>query len=114
MPSIASYPDRNAAQEAFNLLELNGIPPYLKNAGTWSDPERTELVVILPEQVEDAIKLLNNPDHEVVNRVDMELFYEAEQSGDGLKMIGTYVIYAFIAVVALVAFLCVLVANKII
>ncbi|KRA20807.1 hypothetical protein [Lysobacter sp. Root604] len=101
MPTIASYSDKAKALEAFNLLEVNGIPPYLKNAGTWSDPERVELVVIFPGQVDDAIRLLEDPDHEVLNRIDMDVFYEAEASGDGLKLISKYVLYSALVVVSL-------------
>jgi|GEM_PF-1582173 len=102
MPIIAYYSNRNEAQEAFNILELNGVPPYIKDAGTWSDPCRTALVVLIPEQVDDAIELLKNPDHQVQNPVDMEQFYEIENSGDSLKSISRYVAYGSVAAFAFV------------
>jgi hypothetical protein len=114
MPTIASYSDKAKAQEAFNLLELNGIPPYLKNAGSWGDPERIDLIVIFPEQVEDAIRLLEDPDHEVQSSVDMEIFYEAENSGDGLRLISKYLTYAVLFLVSLIVLLIVLDANDVI
>ena len=63
-----------------NLLESNGIPAFISGEDTarvlpflMSKPG---LWVFLDEQYDEAIQLINNPDYDVINRVDIDDFYE--------------------------------------
>ena len=65
------------------LLESKGIPAYISGEGTarvlpflMSKPA---LWIYIDEQYEEAAKLLHDPDYDVVNRVDIDRFYELAQ-----------------------------------
>jgi hypothetical protein len=71
-----------------NLLETNGIPAVIKGKNTArvvSPYLMTEpgLWVYLDEQAVEAMQLLNNPDYEVMNKVDLEEFYEVSNAVRG-------------------------------
>ena len=63
------------------LLEANGIPALINGENTaraitpflMTEPS---LWVYLDEQLDEAVKLMDDPDYEVVNKVDMAEFYE--------------------------------------
>jgi len=63
------------------LLEANGIPAHINGENTaraitpflMTEPS---LWIYLDDQLEDALKLMRDPDYEVVNKVDMNEFYE--------------------------------------
>ena len=63
------------------LLEANGIPALINGENTaraitpflMTEPS---LWVYLDEQFDEALKLVDDPDYEVVNKVDMNEFYE--------------------------------------
>ena len=66
------------------LLESNGIPASISNKGFARlyhfIPNTLAVFVYLDEQYEDAIKLIENPDHVVTNPVDIDAFYAALES----------------------------------
>jgi hypothetical protein len=105
MPIIAYYPDHAEARNAFNLLESRGVPTYLKNVGNRVWRHRTALVVLFPEQVEDAVALLQDPDHEVRNPVDMELFRQVEASGESWDVMLKWLVFVLLGLVGLIVLL---------
>jgi len=64
-----------------NLLETNGIPAVINGENTAhmiSPFLMTEpgLWIYFEEQMDEALMLMNDPDYEVINKVDMVEFYE--------------------------------------
>ena len=63
------------------LLEANGIPALINGENTaraitpflMTEPS---LWVYLDDQLDEALELVNDPDYEVINKVDMKEFYE--------------------------------------
>lgn len=62
-----------------NLLESNGIPVFISGEDTGrllpfllSKPD---LWIYLDEQYDEAVRLIENPEYEVKNKVDVETFY---------------------------------------
>ena len=86
--------DINAANDILHLLESNGIPSMLSensmaNRGTHI-PNGNEIRIHLSHQFEDAKNLIENPEYEVKNPVNMELFYKQMSSNaekEALNMI---------------------------
>jgi hypothetical protein len=67
------------------LLEANGIPAFIKGENTarvitpfiMTEPS---LWIYLDEQIDEALKLVENPDYEVRNKVDMDRFHEVARN----------------------------------
>lgn len=71
--------------EALNtkiLLELHGIPTFIgsENSGPafgFMAANKYTLWVCLDEQLQDAVALLENPEHEVTTAIDVDEYYKA-------------------------------------
>ena len=67
------------------LLEANGIPATIngENTARMITPflmTQPSLWVYLDEQVDEALKLVNNNEYSVINKVDVEEFYELNKN----------------------------------
>lgn len=91
------------------LLEANGIPALINGENTarmitpflMTEPS---LWVYLDEQRDEALRLIENPDYEVVNKADMVEFYKiADTITDKPESLNTALVYlgATMAVVLL-------------
>lgn len=82
-----------------DLLETNGIPALINGENTArmiSPFLMTEpgLWVYLDEQLEEALKLIQDPDYEVINKVDMTEFNKiADSVTDKPKSLNTALLY---------------------
>ena len=92
-----------------DLLETNGIPALINGENTarmitpflMTEPS---LWVYLDEQRDEALKLIEDPDYEVLNKVDMVEFYKvADTVTDKPESLNTALVYlaATMAVVLL-------------
>jgi hypothetical protein len=92
-----------------DLLETNGIPALINGENTariitpflMTEPS---LWVYLDEQRDEALRLIEDPDYEVVNKVDMTEFYKvADTVTDKPESLNTALVYlgATMAVVLL-------------
>ncbi len=101
--------------EALNtkiLLELRGIPTFIgsENSGPafgFIAANKYTIWVCLDEQYQDAVALLDNPDHEVTTGIDVDEYYKAveeqtkkttNKTKDGL-MLGLVLFAIFIFVI---------------
>jgi hypothetical protein len=82
-----------------DLLETNGIPALINGENTariitpflMTEPS---LWVYLDEQRDDALRLIEDPDYEVVNKVDMVEFYKvADTVTDKPESLNTALVY---------------------
>lgn len=85
MKMLTRDSDRQYLIELKQRLEANGIPAVIQgeNTARMIVPIfllQPTLWVYLDEQFEDAIKLMDNPDHEVSSKIDMEEFYAMQPS----------------------------------
>ncbi len=95
--------DKNHLESLKELLENNGIPAIIQgeNTARMIIPRvllEPTLWIYIDDQFEDALKLIDNPDHVVTTGIDMDLFYESALSeseqknalNEGLKHIAIY------------------------
>jgi hypothetical protein len=69
------------------LLERNGIPAFISGENTarmitpylFTEPG---LWIYLDEQETEALKLIDDPDYEVINRVDVSAFHDSSRDVD--------------------------------
>jgi hypothetical protein len=105
-----------------DLLEMNGIPALINGENTarmitpflMTEPS---LWVYLDEQRDEALRLIEDPDYEVVNKVDMIEFYKvADTITDKPESLNTALVYlgATMAVVLLGLFVVVKVLEWVI
>ena len=105
-----------------DLLETNGIPALINGENTariitpflMTEPS---LWVYLDEQRDEALRLIEDPDYEVVNKVDMIEFYKvADTVTDKPESLSTALVYlaATMAVVLLGLFVLVKVLEWVI
>ncbi|MCU7850876.1 MAG: DUF2007 domain-containing protein [Candidatus Thiodiazotropha sp. (ex Monitilora ramsayi)] len=93
-------------------LEANGIPTVIQGTETarMIIPRfllEPTLWVYLDGQLEDALKLIDDPDHEVTTGIDIADFYTKQPSEDDLRAEVTHTIgniFAIVLFVALVVF----------
>ena len=76
--------DVNEAHDICQLLENNGVPCQvqeneLKNRDSHI-PDGNEVWIYVNEQYPDAVKLIENPNHKVVNALDIQQFYSTLNS----------------------------------
>ena len=101
--------------EAKELLEQKGIPAFISDEETYRVRPSAVLYkkglwVCLEEQYGDAVKLLKNPDHEVIKPVDVETFYRSleEAQKEPLRNLWLYrdkilnIVFITVALVAIV------------
>ena len=71
--------DVNEAHNICQLLENKGIPSQVRENGLTNRgshiPNGNEVWIYLNEQHTDAVKLINDPNHNVANSLDIEEFY---------------------------------------
>ena len=78
--------DLNEINEIKVLLESNGIPIFIGNENTARNLQylgpnaKLTLWLLLKEQLEDARLLMQDPDHEVKNQVNISEFYSSLES----------------------------------
>jgi len=80
MKLVTKSNDPNALYETKEFLELNGIPAMLSdenitNKGMSYAKGESGLWVYLDEQFDEALKLVSDPSYQVVNKVDVDVFY---------------------------------------
>lgn len=97
------------------LLEDNGIPAFLSGENTariltpylMTEPG---LWVYFDDQLNEAIKLVNNPDYQVINKLDVRKFYldsknltdKPSAMNDTLIRLGLYLVTIMMGMYALV------------
>lgn len=80
-----------------SLLESNGIPVFISGEGAGRVLpfllSKPDLWIYLDEQYDEALALIQDPDYEVMNKVDVEAFYELahDPSPIGLSTTGVFV-----------------------
>ena len=93
-----------------NLLESNGIPVFISGEDTgrlvpflMSKPD---LWIYLDEQYDEAVRLIENPEYEVKNKVDVEAFYRLahdplNRSGSGNNAFVSLAVYLGVIIIML-------------
>ena len=74
MRILTTFQDRREVQELRFLLDANGIPTQVIDSGIETQ-RRWTVSVCINSQYEDALALIENPDHEVEEGVDVGAFY---------------------------------------
>ncbi len=86
MKMLTRDSDRQYLIELKQRLEENGIPAVIQgeNAARMIVPILLQptLWVCVDEQFEDAVCLMDNPDHQVSSKIDMEEFYAMQPSAE--------------------------------
>ena len=80
MKLIISDADNSELEAMKELLELNGIPAFINGKNTARLMPfiitKASLWVHLSEQASEALLLINNPEYDVKNKVDMGEYYK--------------------------------------
>ena len=80
MKLIISDADNSDLEAMKELLEINGIPAFINGKNTSRIMPfiitKASLWVHLSEQASEALFLINNPEYEVKNKVDMDEYYK--------------------------------------
>ncbi len=80
MKLIISDADNNELEAMKTLLEENGIPAFINGKNTSRIMpfiiSKASLWVHLSEQATEALSLINNPEYDVKNKVDMNEYYK--------------------------------------
>lgn len=71
------------AHELQEYLEQNGIAVYLEDEGTRTSGFKYSIFAAIDAQYEDAINLMNNPDHVVSTEIDLEHYHAYVASDEG-------------------------------
>lgn len=104
--------DASEAHAFAQLLEAKGIPSEylehgLRNIGTHI-PGGNEVWIYVNSQYDDAMSLLSDPDHEVVNKIDVEEFnhlYDSPQGKQDVQLIQQrFIKYVFILLGVVIAY----------
>jgi hypothetical protein len=84
MKLLLKYADSDELNAVKALLEANGIPAFINGEDTARlipfSLTKASLWLHLDEQYEEALKLMEDPDYEVKNAVDMEAFKKVADS----------------------------------
>lgn len=87
MKLISRYESRSDAEERATFLRSRGIATHVTDMHSMrlnlahQGRFRAGLWVLLEDQLDDAAKLLDNPDHEVVHPLSDEEMHEMETTG---------------------------------
>lgn len=104
MSTLREYYDPDLAAADQGLLEGKGIPCYLKHS--WRPGgDACLLVLVFPEQREDALALLQDETHKVRVRIDMSVYRKAADPDESLKWMSDAL--AWVAVVLFALFFCI-------
>ena len=80
MKLIITDADNSYLETMKDLLEINGIPAFINGKNTSRMLPfiitKASLWVHLSEQANEALLLINNPEYEVKNKVDMDEYYK--------------------------------------
>ena len=83
MKLIISDADNTDLEAMKQLLEENGIPAFINGKNTSRIMPfiitKASLWVHLSEQANEALILINNPEYEVKNKVDMDEYYKIKK-----------------------------------
>ena len=77
MEYIARFSDPTELSRIRHLLRSKGIPTHEQTLEGRKMGWYAALYVCMPEHVEDALKIIRNPNHEPANPVDAEAFEKA-------------------------------------
>ena len=84
MKLLTSSSDSQYLASMKHLLDENGIPAFVSNEDTNRmipiGIAKASLWVYIDDQYDEAKQLLNDPDYEVINKVNMDTFHELESS----------------------------------
>lgn len=83
MKLLTGYYTIEEAHELQEYLEENGIAVYLEDEGTRTSGFKYSIFAAIDAQYEDAINLMNNPDHVVSNKIDLEHYHSYVASNEG-------------------------------
>lgn len=97
MQFICRFHDKDALAEARSRLRGKGIPSFAPEVESRRMGSQWALFVCLPEQAEDARRLLRDPDHEPVYRVDAAAYEQAIESAKSAPSDGTFARWITIA-----------------
>ena len=112
MTTLKQYYNGADADADRGFLESRGVPCYVKSGGRYVHGCGAYVLVLLFEQqYEDALALLQNPEHEVQHTIDMDLLNQIEASGSPLKAISKFMIWATIGVIVLFVVLAVVLVR---
>lgn len=88
MRIVARYPSRSEAEERAAFLRAHGIVPHVSNTtsllrsmGLRKDRSQAALWVLLDAQHDDAVALLDNPDHQPASAMDADTMAAMESEG---------------------------------
>lgn len=111
MKLLAQIGDRAELDGLRLLMESKGIPVYVgneagsRNMGFVTPARQQSLWVVFDEQIDDAIALMEDPEHEVENPVDIEEYRRqvGEAEADARNRLFRMVLVGGVVVVVLAA-----------
>lgn len=113
MKLIHQARDKPEAEQIRYLLESRGIPAFVSNTPRVSIRkalhQSPSVWVYLDSQVEDATRLLADPEHEVGNSVDVEQFYAVMNSREAKDTASRFLLSIMLKVLAVAVALLVLI-----
>lgn len=111
MEFICRFHDGEALSEARERLRKKGIPSFAPEVEPRKMGSQWALFVYLPEQADDARRLLRDPDHEPAVRVDATAFETAIEQAKAapfdasfvrrISIVGAVVVAGFLALMYL-------------
>ncbi|MES9990405.1 MAG: DUF2007 domain-containing protein [Candidatus Thiodiazotropha sp.] len=118
MKMLTRNADVHSLQTHKDLLEANGIPSVIQGAETarMIIPRfllEPTLWVYIDDQLEDALKLMDDPDHVVTTGIDIADFYANQPNEDELRTQVTNTIGNIFVIVLLVAIVVFVIINNI-
>lgn len=87
MHYLARFHDRDELARMRALLRSKGVPTWATTVESRRLGWQGTLHVCVDEQLDDALQLLRDPDHEPAHPVDAEAFERAMAQGDGSALL---------------------------
>ncbi|MGN6153755.1 MAG: hypothetical protein ACTHOH_17380 [Lysobacteraceae bacterium] len=103
MRYLARFHDRNELARMRALLRSKGVPTWATTVESRRLGWQGTLHVCVDEQLDDALRLLRDPDHEPAHPVDAEAFERAMTEGDGTDLLLRTMHRALLWLLAIVA-----------
>jgi hypothetical protein len=103
MRYIARFHDAQELARVRGLWRSKGIPTHQAQVEHRRIGEQWGLYVCIPEQVEDALRLIRDPDHEPALSVDAAAFEQALQGQDQALLVRLATLTALVVVPVAIA-----------
>ena len=103
MRHLARFHDRDELARVRALLRGKGVPTWATTVERRRLGWQGTLHVCLDEHLDDALRLLRDPDHEPAHPVDAEAFERAMAEGDGSVLLVRMMHRALLWLLAIVA-----------